>query len=75
MPMGLLAEAVHHRQPQANALAGRLGAEEGFEGVLQRALRHALAAVGDSQAHIVASAQSAVRSLLGGDVMIVRLDA
>ncbi|MNS69583.1 hypothetical protein D3C72_1029000 [compost metagenome] len=75
MAVGLLAEAVHHRQAQADALADRLGAEERLEGMLQRALRHALAVIDNSQAYIVAGAQGTAGELPGADVLVTCLDA
>lgn len=75
MSVGLLAEAVNHRQAKADALADRLGAEERLEGMLQRALRHALAVIDDSQAYIVAGAQGTASELPGADVLVTCLDA
>ncbi|MNE60709.1 hypothetical protein D3C80_1558760 [compost metagenome] len=75
MPMGLLAEAIHHGQPQAYALANGFGAEKRFEGVLQRALRHTLAVIDDAQAQVFTTVQGAPRELLVLDPLVARLDA
>ena len=50
----LLDEAVDHRQPEARALADRLGGEERIEGAGDHVGRHAGAGVGDGEHDILA---------------------
>ena len=54
MPAGLLGEAEHHTQPQAAALAHRLGCKKGLEDTAQGLGVHAAARVGDANHHVVA---------------------
>src|SRR3546814_19210325 len=54
MPARLLDEAIDHRQAQASAPSDLLGGEEGFDGVAQHLLIHALAGVGHADQHILA---------------------
>ena len=62
----LLDQAVHHRQPQARALALGLGREEGLEGLVDDFLRHAAAGVAHGQQHVLAGRDLRVRGAVGG---------
>ncbi len=61
LPARLAREPVDHRQPQAGAFAERLGGEEGVENPLDQIARHADAAVGHAQRHVLARRQVAFR--------------
>ena len=52
--VGLAGEAVELAQPQAGALADRLGGEEGFEDAGQHVRRHAAPAVAHGHRHVIA---------------------
>ena len=54
MAARLLGEAVDHRQPEAGALADRLGREERLEDLRERVRRHADAGVADADDGVVA---------------------
>ena len=72
MAPGLFAEAIDHRQPQAGALADRLGGEERIEGAADGALRHAAAIVGDTEYHVVTRFEVAVGFGEAGVQLLVR---
>ena len=54
VPARLLDEAVDHREPEARALALRLGGEERLEDLLDQLRRHAASGVGDGEHHVAA---------------------
>ena len=54
VPAALLDDAVHGRQPEPGALAGRLGREERLERVLRTVGVHAAAGVAHREHHVLA---------------------
>src|SRR6185503_6617826 len=60
---GLLDDAMHHRQPEASALADALGGEERLGGALQRLLVHAGTGVDRGDADIATGGKAQLVAL------------